>query len=261
MTQYLSLYVRENGAHGGLIPELNVTVTGKDREQVRQRLQQGAALALIEYDRNEQPRPEGQYRHVDDLPADIRADLPDAEPELIEPAPLNRWSLEIEQAVQASGLSDSEIARRMETSPAAVGRLQDPFYWGHSLASVRKLYDVLDQELLGERKSALVDELGRLARAVVPAEDRKRAGPLEQWGRTPVQFSAVAHDGRAVHFRNRLYDVTYRDLLSPIVQVTGVDDEGRPASLSGHLDTIQWRATYLGFQPAEPRRPEYVLPV
>ena len=252
MTQYLSLYVCEDGAHGGLIPELNVTVTGKDREQVRQRLQQGAALALLEYDRREQPRPAPQALSVDDLPADVRADLPDAEPELITPAEVNAYSLHIEQLVRASGLSDSAIARHMGTSPAAVGRLKDPFYFGQTLATVEKLQRAIQEQTLGERRSALFDQLGRLAHAAVPAEDRDRAGLLNRWGSTPVQFSAVAHDGRAVHFRNRLYDLSYQDVLSPVVQVTGVDDEGRPAVVSGPIDSFQWRATYLGFQPADP---------
>lgn len=261
MTQYLGLYIHDGDAHGGLIPELRVTVTGKNREQVRQRLQQGAALSLLEYDRQDLPRPEGQYRSADDLPAEILADFPNPDTELIEPADVNAYSLHIEQLVEASGLSDSEIARRMGTSPAAVGRLQDPFYFGQTLATVEKLQRALDEATLGERQRGLFNELGRLALAVVPAEDRKRAGTVNQRGRTPVQFSAVAHDGRAVHFHNRLYDVTYQGMLSAVVHVRGVDDDGRPTIISGPMDSFQWRATYLGFQPAEPQRDSRHLPV
>ncbi|MFC6751505.1 hypothetical protein [Deinococcus aquaticus] len=70
----------------------------------------------------------------------------------------------------------------------------------------------------------------------------------------------MAHDGRAVHFHNRLYDVTYQGVLSAVVHVRGVDDDGRPTIISGPMDSFQWRATYLGFQPAEPQRDSRHLP-
>ncbi|MFC6751506.1 hypothetical protein [Deinococcus aquaticus] len=177
MTQYLGLHIHDGDAHSGLIPELRVTVTGKDCEQVRQRLQQGAALSLLEYDRQELPRPEGQYRSADDLPAEILVDFPNPETELIEPADVNTYSLHIEQLVQASGLSDSEIARRMGTSPAAVGRLQDPFYFGQTLATVEKLQRTLDKATLGERQRGLFDELGRRPSRSYPPRIASGPGP------------------------------------------------------------------------------------
>lgn len=144
---YLALIESDGTAHGGLIPELAVTVVGRSLEQVRERLVQGAALALHERRRAGLPLPEAHYRSPDDLPADLRADFPDAVVELLEPAPLNPASLEVERVIMASGLSDSEVARRMGTSPAAIARLQDPFYWGQSLTTLRRLGEVLGEPL------------------------------------------------------------------------------------------------------------------
>lgn len=57
----------------------------------------------------------------------------------------NPVSLEIEWAVKESGLTDSEINRPPDggSSPAAVGRLQDAFYWSHSLSALWKLADAV----------------------------------------------------------------------------------------------------------------------
>jgi antitoxin HicB len=140
---YLALIESDGRAHGGLIPELGVAAVGKSTEQVRERLRQGLALALHERQRASLPLPEAQFRERGDLPAEVLAEFPDAPTELLEPAPINPVSVEIERAIEASGLSESEVARRMGTSPAAVARLQDYFYWGHSLTALRKLAGVL----------------------------------------------------------------------------------------------------------------------
>lgn len=140
---YLALFEHDGRAHGGLIPELNVSATGKTSEQVRERLQQGAALALHELAAQGHPVPTPHFQALSDLPDELRADFPDATVEMLDAAPINPLSLEIERAIEASGLTDSEVARRMNSSPAAVHRLQDYFYWGHSIASLRRLAEVL----------------------------------------------------------------------------------------------------------------------
>ncbi|WP_158591551.1 helix-turn-helix domain-containing protein [Deinococcus cavernae] len=136
---YFAIYEFDGTAHGGLVPQLNVSAVGKNREQVLERLRQGIALAL--HDLGEVP----PNQH-DRLPDDLQ-EFAAAETLFLEPAEMNPVSVEVERAVQASGLTDSELARRMGTSPAAVGRMQDYFYWGHSLATLRKLADALGIKL------------------------------------------------------------------------------------------------------------------
>lgn len=139
----------ESGAagYGGLVPELNVSATGKTAEQVRERLSQGIALAVLERRHRNLPVPPAVYQSFADLPLDLQEDFAGAETVQLSPAPINPVSVEIERAVEASGLSDSEIARRIGSSPAGVARLQDYFYWGHSLATLRKLADALSLQV------------------------------------------------------------------------------------------------------------------
>jgi len=141
--KYLAVLEHDGQAHGGLIPELNVMVVGKTQEQVRERLEQGIAIAALEYQRAGRPLPPAVYASADDLPAEFLADFSQPSIELLEAAPINPVSLEIERALEASGLSDSAVAREMDSSPAAIGRLRNYFYWGHSLPTLRKLAAVL----------------------------------------------------------------------------------------------------------------------
>lgn len=65
----------------------------------------------------------------------------------VEPAPVNPVSLEVAEAIRASGLTQKEVARRMGTTQSAVSRLADPFYWGHSVESLRRLSEALGATL------------------------------------------------------------------------------------------------------------------
>ncbi len=58
---------------------------------------------------------------------------------LLEPAAMNPVSAELLRAIEQSGLSYHEIARRMGTGHAVISRMVNPFYWGHSLPTVRRL--------------------------------------------------------------------------------------------------------------------------
>ena len=140
---YLAFIEQDGDAWGGFIPELNASATGKSREQVCQRLAEGGALTVFYAAQEGTPAPLPSLQSAADLPKEDRELTQDMESVFMELAPINPVSLEIERAVKESGLSDSEIARRMGSSPAAVGRLQDAFYWGHSLTALRKLADVL----------------------------------------------------------------------------------------------------------------------
>jgi antitoxin HicB len=137
---YLAVIEIDGRACGGLVPELNVSAVGKSPEAVQARLEQGVALMLLELRRAGLPVPEGM---LTDLPAELAAEFPGGQVLRVKAAPFNPVSLEIERAIQASRLSQAEIARRMHTSQSAVHKLQDYFYWGHSFASIQRLADVL----------------------------------------------------------------------------------------------------------------------
>ncbi len=140
---YLAFIEQDGHAWGGFIPELHANATGKRREQVLQRLAEGGALAVFYAMQEGRPVAEATLQRAAQLSEDDRELVQEMESVFVELATINPVSAEVERAVRESGLSDSEIARRMGSSPAAVGRLQDYFYWGHSLTALRKLADVL----------------------------------------------------------------------------------------------------------------------
>ncbi len=80
-----------------------------------------------------------------ELPSDVQEDYAGQELTLllIEPAPINPVSLEVQRGIEHSGLSYREVARRMGAGHAAISRMADLFYWGHSLTALRKLAEVL----------------------------------------------------------------------------------------------------------------------
>lgn len=257
---YLALIETDGTAHGGLVPELNVTVTGKTPEQVRERLEQGAALALHQLELEGRVAPAGTFQSFTDLPTGLQENFSAEQITRITPARINSQSVEVAQALERSGLTDSEVARRMGTSPAGISRLKNFFYWGHSSETLRKLGEALGAPVTGSlKKEALQERLLHLLQSVVPAADRKRAGVLNQYGRTPVQLRAIASDGTAVNFMNRVYDLSSPSFDSPVITVRGTDDQGRPAMLTGHVDTLQFSAVYLGFVPNEAPKPHPYL--
>lgn len=65
----------------------------------------------------------------------------------IEPMPTNPLSLEIAILIDKSGLTQSEIAKRMGTTQSVVSRLADPFYWNHSLKSLERLAKAVGREV------------------------------------------------------------------------------------------------------------------
>ena len=129
------------------MPELHVTVFGRDRVQIVQLLTEGVAFALYSLKLDGLPVPEAKLRGVEDMLEAERAESADLEAVQIEPALINPVSAAVDRAIEESGLSDSEIARRMNSSPAAVGRLRDLFYWGHSMATLRKLAGALGRQV------------------------------------------------------------------------------------------------------------------
>jgi antitoxin HicB len=66
---------------------------------------------------------------------------------LVVPAIINPVSLEIEAALMASGLRPSDLARKLGISRASISRLMNPFYFGQSLESLRRVADAVGAKL------------------------------------------------------------------------------------------------------------------
>ncbi|AWT34601.1 hypothetical protein DM785_02790 [Deinococcus actinosclerus] len=122
-----------------VIPDLDAHVTALTETLVIERAREALALALL--DAPVQPR----TRTLEDIPAFTRRHVPDAARLIrVTPAPVNPLSLELQRVIQASGLSTGELARRLNTGHWVILRMLDPFYWKHSLATLRELADALN---------------------------------------------------------------------------------------------------------------------
>lgn len=141
---FLALITKTPDGYAGLVPELTVLANGNTQEEVEQALSEGIALHLIE-----NPELKGAARQLSDLPTEVQADY--AGQEVVEkvlfPAPVNQLSLALDRAIEASGLSYRELAKRLGTGHAAISRLTDPFYWGHSMPTLRKVADAIGAQL------------------------------------------------------------------------------------------------------------------
>ncbi len=144
---YLALIEQDGAAWGGMIPELRVTVVGKSRDEVLRLLSEGIAFAMYGLQEDGLPVPLPQLRALAELPAEDQEDYSGMEVVRVDGAPINPVSVEVDRAIRASGLSDREVARRMEASASSVGRLRDLFYWGHSLSSLTRLAQALGRQL------------------------------------------------------------------------------------------------------------------
>ena len=66
---------------------------------------------------------------------------------MVEPAALNPVSLEVERALRATGKSLRQLSQEIGSAQPTLSRLQNPFYWGHSLVSLRQLAAALGVSL------------------------------------------------------------------------------------------------------------------
>jgi antitoxin HicB len=99
----------------------------------------------------EMNNPAPRFTKLADVPKTVLANLlaPPSKPEglMVEPAPMNPVSLEIERILERSDQSLRSLAKTIGTSPAALTRLKDPFYWGHSVRSLRDVALACGQQL------------------------------------------------------------------------------------------------------------------
>lgn len=62
-------------------------------------------------------------------------------------APLSAFAMAIEKALQEEGISQAEVARRMQVSASVVSRITDPVYLGRTSRTLRAVADVLGRDI------------------------------------------------------------------------------------------------------------------
>ncbi|MEX2502108.1 MAG: XRE family transcriptional regulator [Trueperaceae bacterium] len=65
----------------------------------------------------------------------------------VQPAPMSVVSVAIERALREEGLSQAEMARRMNVPRSVVSRIVNPFYFGHSSRTLRSVATALGRDL------------------------------------------------------------------------------------------------------------------
>lgn len=141
--EYQALVTQEHGWWRGYLPDLELRVSGKNEQDVILKLEVAAGEHITQLMAQGNEPPEPKELEKDDLTED-EFPLQDVWHLYgIVPRIPNPVSLTIKQAIHRSGKTATEIAKLLETSPAAITRMTDPSYDGHSLHSLRKLADAL----------------------------------------------------------------------------------------------------------------------
>jgi antitoxin HicB len=83
--------------------------------------------------------PAPRAKRLKDVDEDLLEGMKSVKTALITPAHINPISLEVANLIESSGLTQSEIARRMGTSQSALSRLARPDYDAHSVPVLERL--------------------------------------------------------------------------------------------------------------------------
>jgi predicted XRE-type DNA-binding protein len=65
----------------------------------------------------------------------------------VQPARISPVSLEIERAIKAAGINQSELARRLNVSRTVVSKWVNPFYTAHQMDTLERIADKLGAHL------------------------------------------------------------------------------------------------------------------
>jgi antitoxin HicB len=146
MQKYWAVVEGEGDNYGAFVPDvLGAVGAGDTLEQAVASLAESLAIQL------EDLRERGL-----ELPArtpkdqlDLSEFEPDEPYQVVEvtPAPMNPVSLAIERALECSATTKAELARRMGIPRSNATRITDPFYWGHSSDTLRKVAQALGAEM------------------------------------------------------------------------------------------------------------------
>jgi predicted XRE-type DNA-binding protein len=141
--KYLAITAKSGTNYAGWFADPIIAIVTTDtREALPSKLAQVLASHLLE---NDTPAPKAQTL-ADVEPSSLEGSS-EIETIWVEPEPISTVSLEIERAIKASGLNQSEVARRMGVSRSALSRLTNPFYKSHSWDSLQRVADALGMRL------------------------------------------------------------------------------------------------------------------
>ena len=149
--------VRTSTGFAGSALQFPSIATAPTRSTLDVLMQQQTALFLLEHRRSGTPPPRPFDRSEIDL-----ADWTDAgeTPEVVyvAPADVSEVSVTIERAIRAQGMTYAALARRMAVPRSVVTRLTDPFYFGHTTRTLRKVAEALGLALRVDFVAGLADD-------------------------------------------------------------------------------------------------------
>lgn len=138
--RYLTVIEKGKHNHSAYAPDVpGVVATGKTLEATMQAISEALAVQLEgeSFPKAKTQTREDAARHAKKV---LGEELGTSDVvTFVSVAPMNPVSLEVERLIEQSGLTQSEIAKRMGTTQSVVSRLANPFYWNHSLSSLDRL--------------------------------------------------------------------------------------------------------------------------
>lgn len=124
----------------GFFPSLiGCVATGKDWDKLISNLSEALALHLMSMEED------GEKIPPSDKPSDtyLNDKYPESNVVAVRPSEINPLSLEIGRVIEETGKSLRELEKETGIGYTVLSRLQDPFYWGHSLKSIMTFADAL----------------------------------------------------------------------------------------------------------------------
>jgi antitoxin HicB len=145
---FLAVLSKVRNGYSGSFPDLpGLVSSGKDEATARLHLSEALALHLYQMQLDGDDLPVKRTKRVADLG-------PDEQLVQVEPAPINPVSLLLGDLFESSGRTLTDLAPILGMKRPALSRLQDPFYWGHSLATLRTIAERLDRTVEVSFKAA-----------------------------------------------------------------------------------------------------------
>lgn len=133
MLTFVAVVKKNQSNWSGFFPDLPGTAaTGGDKEKLTARLSEVLALHLLDMREDAEDIPAPTDYSEDEL----SRRYPNSEKVWIVEADINPISLEIGRVIAETGKSLRDLEKDTGISYSVLSRLQDPFYWGHSLKSL-----------------------------------------------------------------------------------------------------------------------------
>lgn len=141
---YPFIVEKEGKTYGTVAAQFPVLATSTSKKDVLGRASRALAVYLFEQQVSGHKIPKPLPHDKVDLSDFVESDYEIVD---VQPLPTNPRSLEIARLIEKSGMTQSEIARRMGTTQSVVSRMADPFYWNHSLSSLDRFAKALGKTI------------------------------------------------------------------------------------------------------------------